>query len=101
MLTYLDDKTFDKFIKENKKVVVDFYATWCGPCRALAPVFESVSEKVAGFKFAKVDVDKAENLALSFGINTIPTIAIFENGSMVEKHVGYLTEQGLIDLIGE
>lgn len=99
-MNHLDTKTFDKFIKDNKKVVVDFYATWCGPCRALLPVFESVSEKVKDYEFAKVDVDKAESLALSFGINTIPTIAIFENGALVEKHVGYLTEEALIDLIG-
>ena len=100
MLEHLDDKSFGKFIKDNSKVVVDFYASWCGPCRALSPVFESVSEKVKDYKFAKVDVDKAQDLALSFGVNTIPTIAIFENGSMVERHVGYITEQDLIDLIG-
>lgn len=100
MLMHLDAKDFDKIIKNNKKVVIDFYATWCGPCRALAPVFESVSNKVDGYVFAKIDVDNAQDLAISLGINTIPTIAIFENGSMVEKHVGYLTEQGLLDLIG-
>lgn len=100
-MNHLDNKTFDNFIKNNKKVVVDFFANWCGPCRALAPVFESVSEKVKGYEFAKVDIDKAEDLALSFGINTIPTIAIFENGALVEKHVGYITEDALIDLIGE
>ena len=100
MLEHLDDKSFGKFIKDNSRVVVDFYASWCGPCRALSPVFESVSEKVKDYKFAKVDVDKAQDLALSFGVNTIPTIAIFENGSMVERHVGYITEQDLIDLIG-
>ena len=100
MLEHLDDKSFGKFIKDNSKVVVDFYASWCGPCRALSPVFESVSEKVKDYKFAKVDVDKAQDLALSFGVNTIPTIAIFENGSMVERHIGYITEQDLIDLIG-
>lgn len=100
MLVHLDDKSFNKFIKENDKVVVDFFANWCGPCRALAPVFESVAEKVEGYKFAKVDVDQAESVALALGINTIPTIAIFENGTLVEKNVGYLTEQALIDLIG-
>ena len=99
-MEHLDGKNFSKFIKENSKVVVDFYATWCGPCRAMAPVFESVASKRNDYKFAKVDVDKAEELALSYQINTIPTIAIFENGVLVEKSVGYLTEQGLMDLIG-
>ena len=98
-MKHANKDNFKELVKE-KLVLVDFYATWCGPCRALAPVFENVAEKVSAYKFAKVDVDKAENLALSFGINTIPTIAIFENGNLVEKHVGYITEQGLIDLIG-
>ena len=96
-MLHLDSKTFEKFIKENKKVVIDFYADWCGPCRAMAPVFESVAEKVQEFKFAKVNVDKAEDIALSLGINTIPTIAIFENGALVEKSVGYKQEQDLIN----
>ena len=100
MLTHLDGKNFNAFIKENKKVVVDFYATWCGPCRAMAPVFDAVAENVSNFKFAKVDVDKAEELALSYGINTIPTIAIFENGALVEKSSGYKTQEQLMDLIG-
>ena len=100
MIEHLDGKNFNNFVKQNKKVVVDFFATWCGPCRALGPVFESVSDKVQGWKFAKVDVDKAQDLALSFGVNTIPTIVIFENGVIVEKHVGYIGEQDLIDLIG-
>ena len=100
MLMHLDAKDFDKVIKNNKKVVIDFYATWCGPCRALAPVFESVSNKVDGYVFAKIDVDNAESLAINLGVNTIPTIMIFENGDMVEKHVGYMSEQELLDMIG-
>ena len=99
-MTYLDDKNFKTFISSNDKVVVDFFASWCGPCRALAPVFEAVEGKVNGWKFVKVDVDKAQNLALSLGVNTIPTIIIFEKGQEVERNVGYLTEQQLIDLIG-
>ena len=76
MIEHLDEKNFAEFVKKNPKVVVDFFASWCGPCRALAPVFESVSSKVDGWKFAKVDVDKAEKVALSYGVNTIPTILI-------------------------
>lgn len=89
---------FDTIIKEGK-VLVDFFANWCGPCKMLAPVLEEVSEQVDS-KIVKVDVDELPELARRFGIFSIPTLLLFENGQLVRKQSGYLNADDLIDFIG-
>ena len=89
---------FDTIIKEGK-VLVDFFANWCGPCKMLAPVLEEVSEQVDS-KIVKVDVDELQELARRYGIFSIPTLLLFENGQLVRKQSGYLNADDLIDFIG-
>ena len=89
---------FDTIIKEGK-VLVDFFANWCGPCKMLAPVLEEVSEQVDS-KIVKVDVDELPELARRYGIFSIPTLLLFENGQLVRKQSGYLNADDLIDFIG-
>lgn len=91
----LESSTFDEVISSSDLAVVDFWAAWCGPCKAFAPVFEQVSASYPGVVFAKVDVDSAPDLAKRFGVMSIPTIAFFKNGELVDAAVGALPERSL------
>ena len=76
-------------LKSDVPVVVDFWAPWCGPCKALAPLLEGIASNLSGFmKFVKVNVDGAGNIARKYGISSIPTLVIFQNGSEVSRGVG-------------
>ena len=90
---------FEQLIKENNNVVIDFYATWCGPCKMLAPIIEQVANEVSHVKIVKVDVDESEDLAHKFGIMSIPTLILFVNGKMYEKHIGLWQKEDLLELL--
>lgn len=79
--------------------VVDFYADWCGPCKLLAPIYESVAEELKDITFLKVNVDNLLDIASEYRISSIPTILVFKDGKMVAHHVGYLERSQLIGLI--
>jgi len=81
-------ENFDETIK-NGKTLVDFFATWCGPCKMLAPVIEEVAAQASGYAtVAKVDVDQERTLAIRYNISSIPTIIVFENGLEINRLVG-------------
>ena len=84
---------FDELTKTGT-VLVDFFATWCGPCRMLAPVLEEL-EQETGVTIAKVDVDESGELARKFGIMSIPTLILFKDGQAVKKAVGFQDKQSL------
>jgi thioredoxin 2 len=88
----LDEAAFDRFIANTDiPVVVDFWATWCGPCHAMAPAFERVSADLkAAARFAKVDIDRSPGLASRFGIRSVPTLAVFRGGREVDRMSGAL-----------
>ena len=93
MVEQIDIQKFDELLKGGKPVVCDFFATWCGPCKMLAPVMDEVSETYNGKAvFVKVDIDKNMELAARYGIMSIPLVAIFEGGELVEKSLGYMTK---------
>lgn len=93
MVLHLENESFDEVIKCGV-VLVDFYASWCGPCQRLAPIVESVAQD-SGVKALKVDVDIHNELARRFGVMSIPTVMLFKDGVMVKKAVGYMDEEAL------
>lgn len=95
----INEKDFDNEIKKGL-AVVDFFATWCGPCRMMGPILEEADKGLEGkVNFIKVDVDENEKLARKFGIMSIPTIIIFENGEQREKHIGLWQKEDMLDEI--
>ena len=89
---------FDALLKDNASVFVDFFATWCGPCKMVGPVVEKVSEKVPGVKFVKVDVDELGDVAQRYGIMSIPALFAFKNGVKVDEIVGFVPEPQVLAL---
>lgn len=93
-------QNFDEEVLNYKgKVLVDFWAEWCGPCMMLGPVIEEVSEEVDDVKFCKVNCDEARDLALQFGIMTIPNLIVFENGEQINQSIGYIEKEDVLKLI--
>ena len=94
----LSEQNFDEEVKKSdKKVLVDFYADWCGPCKMMAPTIEKIEEEVSEYaKVGKVNVDDSPEIAEEFGIMSIPTLLIFENGEVIHKHVGVTDKETLM-----
>ena len=94
-------KTEEEFNREimNDKVVVDFFANWCGPCKMLAPIVEEVANELDKITFIKVDIDEIESLPRQFDIMSIPTLLVFEKGEMIKRHTGYMDKDELVQFI--
>lgn len=89
----------DQVLQENKYVVVDFYADWCGPCKALAPIIDDISKELNDVTFIKVNVDHAEELKENFKISSIPTLIYFKNGQETNKTFGFIPKPVLLNNI--
>ena len=92
--------SFDGLLQDDKLVIVDFWATWCGPCRMLSPLLDEVEEEMADkVTVVKVNVDDADEIAMRFRIMNIPTLLFFKNGQLVDKTVGAMPKNVLVDKI--
>lgn len=93
-VTHVNEGNFEKEVEKSKvPVIVDFWATWCGPCRMMAPVFEKVSGEYEGkLRFAKLDTDESQAVAAKYGIMSIPTLIVFKDGKPFAQMVGFRPE---------
>lgn len=97
----LTKDTFDETIRDNDTVFIDFWAEWCGPCRSFAPTYEAASEKHDDIVFAKVDTEDQQELAMAFGIRSIPTLMVFRDQIILYSQPGAIPGNMLDDLIGQ
>ena len=93
------DNFEEEVLKSEVPVLVDFWATWCGPCQALSPIVEEVAGEVEGVKVGKVDVDDQDKLARKYKIFSIPTLLVFKNGDVAERSVGVVPKEKILEML--
>jgi len=93
-MIYVKDDNLD--VGVEGKVLVDFFATWCGPCRMISPILDEISNEVENLKIIKVDVDYREDIAKAYGIMSIPTLILFKDGEIIKKQLGFVPKEVLL-----
>ena len=96
---HVNSSEFNDVVANNDLVFVDFFATWCGPCKMLAPVLEEVAQELPTVTFAKVDVDQENALAMQYGVQSIPTLIVFKNGQPVNRQMGFVPYEALENML--
>ncbi len=93
------DNFEEKVLKSQEKVLLDFWATWCGPCKMIAPILDEIAEENEWLTIAKIDVDEQPELAIKFGVASIPTLIVMENGEQVARQIGYRPKEDVLKLL--
>lgn len=102
MLKHVKSEEFSEQVLNNERAtLVDFYATWCGPCKMLAPVLEKVANSRAEFDIVKVNIEEEQDLAMKYGIEAVPTMLVFKNGKPVDRLIGYVGERNIVDVMSK
>ena len=99
-VVHITSENFEELVlKSEKKVLLDFWATWCGPCRMIAPAVEAIAEEYTSITVGKIDVDSEMALATKFGITSIPTLIVMENGQVVNQAMGFRPKESILKLL--
>lgn len=100
-VTEISDASFqEEVLNSDQKVLIDFYATWCEPCKMLSPIIDEVAKENQEIKFVRVDVDKNQDLSLEYGIQYMPTLVLIEGGEEVNRSIGLIDKDTLLDFLG-
>ncbi len=99
VLTITNENFEQEVLKSDKPVIVDFWAAWCGPCKMLSPVVDQLAEELEGVKVGKINIDEQIELAEKYNVSSIPCVVAFKNGEEVNRSVGLVPKQKLVDLL--
>lgn len=100
MIKHINENNFKAEVLDSAKpILVDFFATWCGPCNMLSPILENISNTRADFDIAKVNIDELRDLAIDYEVEVVPTLLIFKNGKVVGRIEGLVSEQEIINKV--
>ncbi len=102
MIYKIKDENFDDTIlKEDGLKLVEFYATWCGPCMRLSPILEEISNSRSSYKIYKLNVDESKKIAKRYFIDTIPAMLIYKDGKLLDKYIGFKTKKEIIEILNK
>ncbi|HJP37522.1 MAG: thioredoxin [Gammaproteobacteria bacterium] len=102
-IEHITSENFEsKVLKSQELILIDFWAEWCGPCKTLAPILDQIADEYKGrVQIAKLDVEKSQDIAMQFGVRSIPTLILFKGGVVEAQHVGMLSKEQLTKLLDE
>ena len=96
-----NDNFENEVLKSDKKVLVDFNANWCGPCRMLRPIIDEISEESDEYKIVSINIDNEEDLAIKYGVSSIPCLVVFDKGKEVNRSIGLIPKEEVKVLLGD
>lgn len=99
VLEVMSDSFEEEVLNSEKPVLVDFYADWCGPCKMLAPIVDAVAEENSDVKVCRINIDENEELAVKYGIMSIPTLVVIKNGEEVRRTVGVVGKEEILEML--
>lgn len=100
VITLTKENFKEEVLGSSKPVLVDFWASWCGPCRMVSPIIDEIGGEFSGISVGKVNVDEQPELARDFGVENIPTLMIFRDGKLADKHIGAMGRSDILDFAG-